>query len=254
LFPVLAAPIVASNNADCGAGCSLDITILYSNKQELSDMPVSISEYLSSVTGLGDLVLTQIPRPAGVLRDIRHNHAHAAPEMEHADEAHGIFFAYFKLSTASRNCADLSNVELSSDDLAAKLAVSKVLSFFAVRSSCNSADEAKAAPIAIKGVASVVISDFEDGSSDKFAEIATAEGEVYVVGGPNSGDAVELSEWSAMKTAMKSRWKLTLRCLLLMRSPALSLPPPTRRRDSDTRTPTPSPAARSLPSASAPQP
>jgi hypothetical protein len=211
LLPVAASPVVASDDRDCPSGCALDITLVYTHEQELVELPSTLSDILSKVTGQNDLQLTQVPRHSGILRDLRfnHNHARSAPEGDgenqnqgeeiveaHRHEGH-IFSAFFKLSSAS-GCADLANVDLSDAELSAALQVDAVLSFFAVKSRCGQA--AKAAPTAIKGTAGVVIADFEDGSSDKYAEVTTEAGEVFVVGGPDSDNVLDLSEWSAMRT------------------------------------------------------
>jgi hypothetical protein len=172
---------------------------------------------LSSVTGLNDLSIGKASRPAGLLRDIRFRHPqhkdkrgradNRQPHEEEEEEKDSQYFSVnLKLSAVSSSCDALKgSFHQSSDELASALGAESVLTFVGIRAANQKSfeDAAEAPAVAtsvVSGEAHLVISDFEDGSSDRYAEIITANGETVVVGGPGSNDAVEQSQWSAMRS------------------------------------------------------
>jgi hypothetical protein len=183
-------------------------------------------EFLSSATGLSDLDLKRSGKFRG-FRDVRFSHPrHAtndhsdavaapegmsAPENDRHAEDNGTpsFSAFFKLTAPSVSCADLAAKfpRPSSAALASALRVTSVLNFFGVpakgqRCSDNDddSDDVPSAASVVQGSIELVISDFEDGSSDRFGEITTADGAIVAVGGPDSNDAADQSAWSSIRS------------------------------------------------------
>jgi hypothetical protein len=238
LLPSLtsAAPIVSADGRDCASSrCTLDISLFYENSQENRDLPSSLLEFLSSATGLSDLDLKRSGKFRG-FRDVRFSHPrHAtndhsdavaapegmsAPENDRHAEDNGTpsFSAFFKLTAPSVSCADLAAKfpRPSSAALASALRVTSVLNFFGVpakgqRCSDNDeeSDDVPSAASVVQGSIELVISDFEDGSSDRFGEITTADGAIVAVGGPDSNDAADQSAWSSIRSGDRVKWRLT---------------------------------------------